>query len=692
MAEMMAEHRALPTLRQALAHGTGMLRLLEVWADCRWLRDLDYAFAQSLLRREPNMQPLVLLAAALLSQQAGRGHLLLELDRVLAHPDTHLSLSDASREASSGIVMPSALLAETEIEAWRRSLQKSLAVGNGTKRTPLVLQGFDLYLYRHWKHERQIEAAINARLLDSLAPDASAVRALLDRLFAPDARLKLETDWQKIACALCARQRFAVITGGPGTGKTTTVIRVLAMLQALALNEASGRALRIRLAAPTGKAAARLNQSIAAQVQQLDLSSMSDPEHLREMIPTRVDTLHRLLGSRPDTRHFAFHRQRQLPVDVVVVDEASMIDEAMMTALFDALPHKARLILLGDKDQLASVEAGAVLGSLCARAESGGYARETQGWLEAASGEKLDPALIGQRPRPLEQGIVMLRHSHRFDADSGIGGLARAINSGDPAAARQVLQQAEGYDLHAKEITGSDDPAFLDCIMRGAGPDSPGYLASLETLTSTRPASADPNDLDTWALAVLEAQAGFQLLCALREGPFGVQTLNTRIETALIQGSHLDIAGEGRHQWYEGRPVIVTGNDYNLGLRNGDLGITLRVPDGEAPGQSTLRVAFHHQHDAQQVHWVRPSRLQRCETAYAMTVHKSQGSEFRHAALILPNVPSPVLTRELLYTAVTRASRAFTLFTVDAGVFDLAITRQIERASRLFAVRSGTRS
>ncbi len=692
MAEMAAEPRTLPTLRQALTEGPAMLRLLEIWADRRWLRDLDYAFAQTLLRRDPAMQPLAILAAALVSQQAGRGHLLLAMDKVLSDPDVCLSRPESVRETSAGIVMPKALLTGIDPGIWRGMLEASIAVGDGTTRTPLVLQGNDLYLYRHWQHERRIETAITRRLLDPHAIDAVSVRPLLDQLFPGDSRPDVAIDWQKLACALCARQRFAVITGGPGTGKTTTVIRVLAMLQTQALAETPARTLRIRLAAPTGKAAARLNQSIAGQVQGLGLGKLSEPKAIRAAIPTRVDTLHRLLGSRPDTRHFAFHRDRRLPVDVVVVDEASMIDEAMMTALIDALPDRARLILLGDKDQLASVEAGAVLGSLCAGAESGGYDTETQHWLEAASGETLDPALIATTPRLLEQGIVMLRHSHRFDADSGIGGLARAINSGDPDAARRALEQAQGEDICAKDLSGSDDPAFLEGVLHGRGPDAPGYLSCLETLTSRRPQTADAAALDAWALEVLEAQAGFQLLCALRTGPFGVEGLNARIETALFEGGHVPVESTGRHQWYEGRPVIVTANDYNLGLRNGDIGVTLRIPANDGREASTLRVAFHRQDDAGQVHWVLPSRLQRCETVYAMTVHKSQGSEFRHSALILPNTPSPALTRELLYTAVTRASRAFTLFTPNAEVFAVAITRQIERASRLFATRSSSRS
>ncbi|WP_290784930.1 exodeoxyribonuclease V subunit alpha, partial [Halomonas sp.] len=267
---------------------------------------------------------------------------------------------------------------------------------------------------------------------------------VLDALFPTSATL----DWQKAACALAARSPFAVITGGPGTGKTTTVVKLLALLQTLALGEGR-RALRIRLAAPTGKAAARLNESIAGQVAGLSLDGLSDlwepnllgekaVDQLRRAIPTEVTTLHRLLGSRPDTRHFRHNARNPLPLDVLVVDEASMVDVEMMAALLDALPPRARLVLLGDKDQLASVEAGSVLGDLCARAEGGHYTPATADWLAEATGQALPPEMLDAEGAPLDQAIAMLRHSHRFDAESGIGQLASAVNHEEHASGRNA--------------------------------------------------------------------------------------------------------------------------------------------------------------------------------------------------------------------------------------------------------------
>ncbi|WP_372614732.1 exodeoxyribonuclease V subunit alpha, partial [Halomonas sp.] len=275
--------------------------------------------------------------------------------------------------------------------------------------------------------ERRLDQAIN---IDALSQALAA-------LFPATATL----DWQKAACALAARSPFAVITGGPGTGKTTTVVKLLALLQTLALNEGS-RALRIRLAAPTGKAAARLNESIAGQVSSLQLDGLAtlweaasagecSVDTLRSAIPTQVTTLHRLLGSRPDTRHFRHHAHHPLQLDVLVVDEASMVDVEMMAALLDALPPRAHLVLLGDKDQLASVEAGSVLGDLCARADGGHYTPDTADWLDRATGQRLPADVIDPDGRPLDQAIAMLRVSHRFDAESGIGRLAAAVNGND---------------------------------------------------------------------------------------------------------------------------------------------------------------------------------------------------------------------------------------------------------------------
>ncbi|KEZ63211.1 exodeoxyribonuclease V subunit alpha, partial [Pseudomonas amygdali pv. tabaci str. ATCC 11528] len=488
-------------------------------------------------------------------------------------------------------------------------------------------------------------------------------------------------DWQKLACALATRKGFSIITGGPGTGKTTTVVRLLALLQAPAVQ--SGQPLRIRLAAPTGKAAARLTESISQQVQSLDVS-----DDVRQKIPSEVTTVHRLLGSRPGTRHFRHHAGNLLPLDVLVVDEASMIDLEMMANLLDALPPHARMVLLGDKDQLASVEAGAVLGDLCRDAEEGFYSPETQAWLETVSGEDLSKGALRQgdaQHHPLAQQVVMLRHSRRFGQGSGIGQLARLVNQQQDQQARALLAAGSHDDLFALALKGEQDLKFERLVLDGLGRGEQGpqgYRHYLNVLAAERP--ADDSALDDacwtrWARSVLSAFDAFQLLCAVRKGPWGVEGLNQRITHALFNAKLI----ESEQQWYEGRPVLMTHNDYGLGLMNGDIGITLRLPERDGDGKQVLRVAFPRNDGSDGVRFVLPSRLNEVETVYAMTVHKSQGSEFAHTALILPEALNPVLTKELIYTGITRAKHWFSLIEPRHGIFEEALRRKVKRLSGL---------
>ena len=476
-----------------------------------------------------------------------------------------------------------------------------------------------------------------------------------------------------------AQGRFTLITGGPGTGKTTTVVRLLALLQEAAM--ATGEPLRLSLAAPTGKAAARLTESIGAQVQSLALD-----ERVREQIPTLVTTLHRLLGSRPGSRHFRHDAANPLPLDVLVVDEASMIDLEMMASLLDALPAHARLILLGDKDQLASVEAGAVLGDLCREAESGGYSEATRAWLESQTGERLEDPVLVPGDKALAQHIVMLRHSRRFGSGSGIGRLARAVNLGDAQSARATLATG-AHDLYVLRLSGEQDRALERLLIEGQGGGEPrpqGYAHYLQVMLAERPApDADSQVWDRWAGRVLAAFDQFQLLCAVRKGAWGVEALNERIAEALVKRGLL----EQSHGWYEGRPVLVTRNDYSLGLMNGDIGIALRLPEPPefpgAPVREVLRVVFPRNDGSGALRHILPSRLSAVETVFAMTVHKSQGSEFAHCALILPDSLNPVLTKELVYTGITRARHWFSLVESRAGIFEQAVQRCVTRRSGL---------
>jgi exodeoxyribonuclease V alpha subunit len=671
------------------------LEALQRWVTQGWLRALDHSFAAFLARKAPQADPLLVLAAALASHQLGRGHACLDLAAAVQDAGQALSLPPEGARAvvdeSAPPAHPSTLLAGVKLARWIQALDWPALVGDGAGNQPLVRIGTRLYLRRYWQYEQSVRAAIAQRLalpMAAAAPEAlPAVRQALQALFAPQPGHPL--DWQQIACALAARQGFAIVTGGPGTGKTTTVVRLLALLQSLALSQ-NGGPLRIRLAAPTGKAAARLNESIAGAVAKLPVAQLPGGEAVRAAIPTEVSTLHRLLGSRPDTRHFRHHARHPLALDLLVVDEASMLDLEMMACVCAALPPRARLILLGDKDQLASVEAGAVLGDLCQRADAGHYRPETVDWLQAVTGHTIPDALRDTAGLPLDQAVTKLRFSHRFSAASGIGQLAQAVNEGDHRAVKDVF--ARGYADLAQQALG-DDAALRRLVVDGATqgqlafdstqPPPVGYRHYLELLRARRPDAQSPQAaFDDWASAVLEAYGRFQLLCAVRSGPHGVQGLNQRV-TDLLRARGLIDAGQGG--WYLGRPVLVTANDYGLGLMNGDVGVTLALPTvvaGEAQARWTLRVAFAAGDGEGGIRWVLPSRLRAVETVFAMTVHKSQGSEFSHAALLLPDKLSPVLTRELVYTGITRA-RHFLTLVADAGVLRGAIARRVERVGGL---------
>jgi len=673
-----------PSSLAPLTSASDLLILLDRWVERGWLRSLDKAFIGFLYELAPQSDPLVLLAAALTSHQLGHGHVCLDLFETLKAPDFALSLPPEGDEQSDVLLLPSQLLETLDGAHWCKVLASSalvaLAADNSeaAHQRPLVLSGKRLYLRRYWAYERRIDAALRTRLAQGETPPDDLPQRL-DELFGP-ARPGAVIDWQKLACALATRGAFSIITGGPGTGKTTTVVRLLALLQAPAVE--AGQPLRIRLAAPTGKAAARLTESISQQVQSLQVT-----EDVREKIPCDVTTVHRLLGSRPGTRHFRHHAGNRLPLDVLVVDEASMIDLEMMANLLDALPAHARLVLLGDKDQLASVEAGAVLGDLCRDAEAGWYNPQTRRWLESVSGESLQDSGLHEDhdgSHPLAQQLVMLRHSRRFGEGSGIGQLARRVNQQLPEEARQLLAAGHYDDVFSLLLKGEHDHTFERLLLDGHGEGPKGYRHYLNILRQQRPPAERPlehPDWINWAREVLQAFDTFQLLCAVRKGPWGVEGLNLRITETLVKARLI----EHDQQWYEGRPVLMTRNDYSLGLMNGDIGIALKLPEREGPdaGKPVLRVAFPRNDGQGGVRFVLPSRLNDVETVYAMTVHKSQGSEFAHTALILPDALNPVLTKELIYTGITRAKHWFTLIEPRAGVFEEAVQRKVKRLSGL---------
>lgn len=651
-----------------------VLQSLKQWGEQGFIRRLDAAFAAFLFEQEPAAPAPLLLASALVAHMEGRGHSCLGLDLLLQDPEAVLGWKAEPAEALRQLMVASL---PGDLPSWLAALQASPLVwveqksGQQGGSEPLVLSGNKLYLRRMWSCEQKVATQVLARVAVPERPQQAEVRRWLDALF-PSANSDPEPDWQKLACGLALNGRLSLITGGPGTGKTYTVARLLALL--FAVDEQPQR-LRVGLAAPTGKAAARLKQAIDSALGDLQAqlgSSLALQQLATQIGPAR--TLHSLLGARPDTRKFRADAAHPLPLDVLIVDEASMIHLEMMAALLEALPPSSRLILLGDKDQLASVEAGAVLGDLCSGAELGHYLPATAAYAEAVTGQAMAPAYLSEQASKLAQQTVMLRKSHRFGGP--IGQLALAVNAGDARAAVELLRLGEGEILH--ELQSPTLATLLRLAVNGRPGAEGGYRSYLQ-LVKQRPAGLDAAGFEAWAGAVLSAFERFRLLCAVREGAFGAAGLNQAVEQALAEQRLLLKRGE----WYEGRPVMVTRNDVGLGVFNGDIGIVLRPPsqaDNANGMDQRLRAYFS---DGAKLRSVAVSRLADVETAFAMTVHKSQGSEFEHTVLVLPTEPSRVLTRELVYTGITRARRAFTLVNGWPPGFAKALAQRTRRASGL---------
>ncbi|MEO7326320.1 MAG: exodeoxyribonuclease V subunit alpha [Dokdonella sp.] len=585
------------------------------------LRAIDVEFARLLKRLDGRDDDVFALAAATASQAIAQGHSCLPLS---AYVDV---LAAAASEPLRVVLPVPALM--------RESLATSTLVSHASKpgSAPLVFDGGDrLWLRRYFDYEGVVAAGLRARAR-SLRPleDIATVRA---RLMQRVPRTQ-EINWQAIAVALGLRSRLAIVSGGPGTGKTTSVLWMLiALLEAA---QAQGAPLpRIRLAAPTGKAAARLGESIRERKAGIPCSDAVRAA-IRE---NEASTIHRLLGYRP---HAGFRHDRNNPVaaDVVVVDEASMTDLPLMAHLLEGLAENTALILLGDVGQLASVETGHVLASIGASAtEVNRYTPAVADDLAAMTGFAVPHA---ESPAvALADAFVELQDSHRFGADSGIGQLAHAIRAGDADAALAVLR-ANANDV----VWRRGDRVQLAHSVREE------WVAAYRGI----------GDADT-APAALALATRLRILTALRDGPFGNISINRAIEESIGGG-----AG-----WYQGRLVMVTANDYRRGLFNGDIGVAWRTPAGD------IEVCFPAADGALRA--FAPYTLPAHEPAFAMTVHKSQGSEFDAVAIVLPDAPNRVLGRELLYTAVTRA-RTRVVVHGEEGIVRAAIAHHLQRWSGL---------
>ncbi|MCB1814052.1 MAG: exodeoxyribonuclease V subunit alpha [Candidatus Competibacteraceae bacterium] len=592
---------------------------------------LDYHFTRWLSRQAAVPSAELELGACLASFWTGNGNVCVNLP-VLAGRPLFPSATGGNWQAP-------------DYANWRDSLRQSGVVGWPGDFQPLILDPRGrLYLYRYWQYEQQLRANLLARaeVLES-ALDEQRLQAELARWFDTADEPDGGVNWQKIAAATAVLRRLCIISGGPGTGKTTTVVKILALL--LGQQGQKKQLPRIRLAAPTGKAAARLQEAIREAKQRLDFEPW-----LNEAIPEEASTIHRLLGAVPDSVYFRHNENNLLPLDVLVVDEASMVDLALMTKLTSALPASARLIMLGDKDQLASVEAGAVLGDICG--DSPGFSAPFRRRLAQLTGAAL-PAVSAASASPMRDCIVLLKHSYRFGADSGIGQLARAVNRGRGPLARRLLGSQRYPDLSWWSIGAKFSERLTQTVAEGFA----DYLAALRE-------RAEPQTL-------FDAFNRFRVLCALRRGPFGVEELNRLIERLLYERRLLPV----RQPWYPGRPVMITRNDYDLRLYNGDIGLTYEDPDSRQ-----LRVVFQTADGA--IRRFPVSRLPSHETVYAMTVHKSQGSEFDQVLLLLPPEGNRVLSRELLYTGITRARKTVTVWGSDSVLQD-AVKHRSQRSSGL---------
>ncbi|MBA1261855.1 exodeoxyribonuclease V subunit alpha [Stutzerimonas stutzeri] len=572
---------------------------------------LERAFVASLQRLDPEAPEAVLIAAALCCEALGRGDVCVPLARFAGRrpwPDSESSLPP--------------------LDIWRKQLQGSPLVGGPGDYAPLILDAERLYLARYQAYEQQLAEQLLARAADKPEVDETQLGDSLARLFAFNQQ---SPDWQRLAAAQAVRRRLAVISGGPGTGKTTTVVRLLAAL----LEQPGSERLAIGLAAPTGKAAARMAEAIRSAKAGLPVS-----DAIKAVLPDEARTLHRLLGSRGDSPRVRHDAANPLPLDVLVVDEASMVDLALMAKLVAALPPKARLILLGDKDQLAAVEAGAVFAELC---EGRGFDAQAALDLQRITGQSVP--LEAPRSR-LGDAVVLLTHSHRFAGDSGIGELARRINDGDAKGTVKLLQE------NRPDLAWNPAPNATVLVERL----EQGYAPYLQAARQAYPASA------------FAAFNGFRALTAQREGAFGVTGLNEALETRLKR--RLGVAP--RERWYPGRAVMVRQNDYALGLFNGDIGLCLMSAQG-------LRVYFE---GDEGYRGFAPARLPSHDSAFAMTVHKSQGSEFDEVLLALPEQPGPLLTRSLFYTGITRARDKVEIWALPARIAE-AVTTRAERAAGL---------
>ncbi|HDR0967778.1 TPA: exodeoxyribonuclease V subunit alpha [Pasteurella multocida] len=645
-----------------------MLATLKELKQHKVISEGDYYFAQLIAGKQPDelsreQKNLAILLAALCSYSYQQGNTCLFLEKGLESNYFNLAYRTAEQHYLHIIQEKIAFL---PIECWQSSLADHIAFTATPleKVAPLVFQFNALYFYRIWQDEYRVAHYLQRAVQRGAetAPIAyEQINAILMHYF-PAVQQIEGVNWQKVAVATALKQPFCLITGGPGTGKTTTVARLLLALQTL-----SACQLKIKLVAPTGKAAARLTESINGALTRLAQENMAISADLIASIPTTAQTLHRLLGIRFFEETPTFHPNNPLPLDVLVVDEASMIDLPLMAKLLQALKPNTKLILLGDENQLSPVEAGEMLGALSEFSQHA-YSPALTQYLKAVADIEL---ISSDQGSPLRDHLCRLHHSHRFSGDSGIGQLAQAINQGNVEVSWNAFthfNDIEIVDFDQVALLKGDNPSLYSqacaaLVIKSAVEKYTDYLVKLKALQQQSPIL---NEQQVGEIFVLFNAVRF--LTALRVGELGVEQLNQKIAQRLQQKGLLDFKHE--RDWYLGKPIMIQQNDRHIGLYNGDIGLFL--------GQG--KVWF----EQGQGHYktVLASRVPNYETAFVMTVHKSQGSEFAHTCLVLPTEPNPILSRELIYTGVTRAKQQLTVFS-SAEIWKSAVKNPVKRQSGL---------
>lgn len=592
--------------------------------------DLDISFAHFIHRISDKKPPELFWSTLLLSYvSSSEGHVCLDLEFVNC-------LFPQENEIKKKPALPPA-------EKLSKILTQCSVVGIPGEFCPLILDGLLLYLHKFWHYENGISEKLNAlseKTIETSDPDC--LLKLLDTYFPQE---KKEINWQRIAAFVAATRQLCITTGGPGTGKTTAVIQIIVLL----LELEKEKKLRVAVAAPTGKAAARLDETL-----NIIKDSLKHFKDIHETMPASASTIHRLLGAIPRSQSFRYNEENPLPFDIVVIDEASMIDLSLMAKLLKALPDHCRLILLGDRDQLASVEAGSVFGDICHSAYLSVFSKSFGDDLLPFTVTNLPNDTIKKTIPDIADCMVELKKVYRFKGS--LAECSNAVKKGEGENAFSIIAGSDPEAIQWKELTNGiqiSDTIKEDILQ--------GWQVFLEADTIEK---------------MFSAFTRFRMLCVLRSGPFGVENINRIIENILSKEGAISPATK----WYTKKPVMITKNDYQMNLYNGDTGIV--APDPQDEGKLKAWFPPLTKDNKTDFRPFSPSRLPENETAYAITVHKSQGNEFNSVMLLLPDKDTPLLTRELLYTGITRAREKVILYGKE-DIFKAAVNRGIERRSGL---------